>query len=179
MNSSSSDTIERYAFVDAVRSGNSAEVTRLLDSGACSIHSSDQHRRTGVHLAVLNNDHVTCALILGRGAYLNPKDDEGQTPMHYWAVHRDLDMLRLLQSYNASGKAYRDDGVSTEGCAIDMNSLFGDIVRRREWFYATAARQQAEAIEYKRKQREPLSLIAVFEQQQGEDHKQKKSRSRF
>lgn len=176
MNSSSSDVVQRYAFSDAIRTGNSAEIARLLDSGACSIHERDQFRRTGVHLAVMNNDHTTCALLLSRGAYRNPRDDEGQTPMHYWALHRDTDMLRLLQSYGVAGIAVRDDGIAAKSCAIDMNKLFGDIEARKQWHYAAAAQIEGEAREHlKRKAGEPQSLIAAFEQQ-GEDHKQKKSR---
>lgn len=175
MNSSQQDVIQRYTFIDAVRTGNSTEVARLLDSGACSVHERDEYRRTGVHLAVLNNDSVTCALLLSRGAFRNARDDEGQTPMHYWSLFRDTDMLRLLQHYGADTVAYRNDGVSVETCARDMNVLSGDIVTRRKWHFAAAAEIEQEARDYlKRKALERQSLLTDFEQ--AEAHKQKKSR---
>jgi ankyrin repeat protein len=172
MNYSSSDFLPRYAFVDAVRRGDSKEVERLLDSGLCSIHERDQFRRTGVHIAVMNNDLVTCAILLSRGAYKNPRDDEWQTPMHYWALHRDRNMLRLLKMYGAATVAFRDNGVTTTSCATDMNKFFGDIAVRRRRYYLEI---EQEAREYlKLKGREQQSSLTDFEQ--AEAHKQKRSR---
>jgi ankyrin repeat protein len=70
-----------------------------------SINSSDKHRRTPLHYAVLRGEEEKLSPLLAQGAEVNVKDRYGYTPLHYAVRRNHLNIVKILLSEGAQVNA--------------------------------------------------------------------------
>jgi hypothetical protein len=85
----------------AARDGNTAQVQRMLDSGA-NINYKDYNDNTPLLVAIKNNQMETATLLASRGADVNAQDGYGDTPLLVAIKKNRTEMAALLASRGAN-----------------------------------------------------------------------------
>ena len=85
----------------AVKSNSMHFLGQLLRGGA-NINASDALGRTAAHYAVAQNNIDALQVLLDEGAEVNLTDNKGEALLDLWQIHKNEDMLILLQN---AGKA--------------------------------------------------------------------------
>lgn len=80
---------------DAVRTGDTADVERLLVSGA-EVDSRDRDQATLLIVAALNDQPAVAELLLGKGADVMARNAGGFTPLHAAAYSGSVPVAELL-----------------------------------------------------------------------------------
>ena len=94
-------------FYAAVRSGDTALVTRMLDVCPQAVHWQEQSWRdrgdetSGLHIAAACGDLAMARLLLTRGARVDAKDYSHATPLTYAVCAGQRDMVALLITQGA------------------------------------------------------------------------------
>ena len=87
---------ETRRLFEAIQLGNLAQVSALLSSNT-DINAKDDSFLTPLILAIKNNQKEIVALLIGQGAYLEAKDNNGGSTALLWAVRKNQkDIVSLL-----------------------------------------------------------------------------------
>jgi ankyrin repeat protein len=81
--------------LEAVRSGNTTEIVRLLKDGA-NVNAKDIHSVTPLHIASARGDCNTMELLIKNGAQVGTKDDSNDTSLHDAAMNGKIEAAKLL-----------------------------------------------------------------------------------
>lgn len=106
----------------AVRSGDTPEVARLLAAGA-NIHAKDNNGNTPLHIAALRGECAEIELLIQNGARLGAKDNGGNTPLHEAAMNRRMGAAKLLITEGANVNAKNKGGKNPIYSAAEGGSL--------------------------------------------------------
>lgn len=82
----------------SVKAGDLGKTRSLLSSGA-NVNEKTASGKTPLHLAVLARDTSMVDLLLKNGADVTARDAAGYAPIDYWDSEADIEILRLLTSY--------------------------------------------------------------------------------
>jgi len=95
---------------EAVRAGNVAAVTALLDRTEALIGARDESDATPLHVAARGTVPELVTLLVARGAELNAVDKSGTAPLHILASRGDLAGMTLLIDKGANVDIEGGDG---------------------------------------------------------------------
>ena len=78
------------------------------------VDACDRSNRTAMHHASMFGCEVAACYLISMGAYVNPRDNEGETPLH-WAVknylnYPNMDCIKKLLLNGAEREAFNKDG---------------------------------------------------------------------
>lgn len=90
---------------DAVKSGDVAEIRRLLEVDPDLVGTCDAKGNTPLHVAASLKETEIIGLLIGRGAEVNTGNRRGATPLHRAASAGNADVLRLLLEEGADVNA--------------------------------------------------------------------------
>jgi ankyrin repeat protein len=94
---------------EAVRSGNTTEIVRLLKSGA-NVNTKDNHGFTALHIASGRGDLATIELLINKGANVSAQNDGGDTPLHDACMNGKIEAVKLLIEKGADINAKNKSG---------------------------------------------------------------------
>ncbi|GMM27447.1 palmitoyltransferase [Martiniozyma asiatica (nom. inval.)] len=98
-----------------------AYVLLMLPNGLESIDAVDDHKRTPLHWAAYQGDHLTVSLLITCGAKLDLKDEKGFTPLHWGIVSASKQVVTQLLDAGCDVHATTEDGKTAWTVASDMN----------------------------------------------------------
>jgi len=82
---------------EAAREGRTADVEAFVTAGDNVNEKEDQHGWTPLHLAALNGNTQIVTQLIGLGAEVNARDDDGRTALHLSAMNGRYERLRSNQ----------------------------------------------------------------------------------
>jgi ankyrin repeat protein len=88
-------TPQQKDFLEQLHAGNSAEIARLIKTGA-NIRIKDQHGNTPLHIVSLRGNCESIELLLNKGAKIHSTNDNGDTPLHRAASGGNCEIIELL-----------------------------------------------------------------------------------
>ncbi|XP_062512437.1 serine/threonine-protein phosphatase 6 regulatory ankyrin repeat subunit B-like [Corticium candelabrum] len=94
----------------AARDGDWEEVRRLVEEGGNVNDVDTKSNSTALHWAAENENSGICSFLLSRGAKINLKDKDGQTPLHLAAAKHHFRTCQLLVH------VYKADVASVNNC---------------------------------------------------------------
>ena len=97
---------------DAVRSGDAAAVTALVDRTPAVLNLKDESGQTPLHLAAADRNPALVTLLVGRGADVRAVDNRGISPLHLLANRGDLAGITLLLDKGADVNLKAADGAT-------------------------------------------------------------------
>jgi len=95
---------------DAARTGNGADVTRLLKADPKQRDARTELGSTPLHLAAMNPDTSALKALIAAKADPNARDNDGATPLHMAAYGSRSEHTRLLLEAGADPLAKTDNG---------------------------------------------------------------------
>lgn len=95
--------------LEAVRSGDMAELKRLLAAGG-NVHTSDHRGNTLLHMAAQSGRCADIELLLENGARVGSRDDGGSTPLHAALTNCHTEAVKLLVEKGANVNARNKNG---------------------------------------------------------------------
>ena len=108
--------LNREQLIEAAKSGNLAEVERLIAQGA-SVDAKDNYGWTPLHWAAAKGHEAVCKLLIANNASVEAKNNYGLTPLHYAAGNGHEAMCKLLIENKASVDAKNNHGWTPLYCA--------------------------------------------------------------
>jgi ankyrin repeat protein len=116
---------DSYSFLKAVRDGDAAETQKYLDKpGAPAINSRDPaNGETVLHILVRRHDTGWLPVMLQRGAQVDARDNNGDTPLITAATLSDPETARLLIQYGANVNAADTQGETPLIVAVQHRDL--------------------------------------------------------
>jgi ankyrin repeat protein len=91
-------------FLQSAGNGSAEVATFLLKRGAAP-DASDEHGRTGLHLAAGKGHLDVMLMLLGAGAHKDARDSEGETPLYCAALSGETAAVHILMAYGAAVNA--------------------------------------------------------------------------
>ncbi len=85
-----------YAIVAPPNVAKKEEIQRLIGSGKLGVHTRFEGGKTMLHLAAAGGNKDTVAFLLSKGADMNVRDNNNDTPLHDAAQGGHLEAARLL-----------------------------------------------------------------------------------
>ena len=95
---------------DAVKAGNVAAVTALLDKDPTLVNARDESGQTPLHLAAQGTTAALLTLLVERGTEINAVDRAGTAPLHILAARGNLPGITLLLDKGANINIESGDG---------------------------------------------------------------------
>lgn len=110
---------------EAATRGDIALLRALASRGPAARSSTDKSGLTALHLAVMHRQPEAVAVLLAEGAPVDPRDPEGQTPLHYLAHSVEESVVENFQ--NAGGGKFGDAlaTLTQSGQAVTPAKLLG------------------------------------------------------
>ena len=105
---------------DAVKSGDLAEVERLLNAGA-DIEARDRWGNTPLHYACINGHTEVARMLLDHGADVGARDQWGDTPLHLACEWCAYNTIEILIERGADPGAQGEDGRTPLDYACDLD----------------------------------------------------------
>jgi ankyrin repeat protein len=96
---------------DAVAAGDLARVRALLSASPADVNAGDTlAQRAPLHLAAARGALDIAALLLDRGADVDERTEDGDTPLTYAVMRGHVDFVRLLVARGADVRHVNTDG---------------------------------------------------------------------
>lgn len=97
-------------FFHLIRSLTISDINELIEEG-CNIEVYNTHHETVLHYIINEcNNSEKMLFLLNQGAYVNAKTLDGNTPLHYVARNRKIEMAKILLDYGADINAQNVQG---------------------------------------------------------------------
>jgi ankyrin repeat protein len=111
---------DSYSFLQAVRDRDADKVMPLINKPGAPVLAT-RDRNTGesaTHIVVKRHDVAWLAFLLDRGAPVDPKDNQGLTPLMVAAQTGDVESARLLLGQGAKPNAVNNSGETSLVMAV-------------------------------------------------------------
>lgn len=111
---------DSYSFLQAVRDRDADKVMPLVNKpGAPVLNTRDRNTgETATHIVVKRHDVAWLAFLLDRGAPVDPKDNQGVTPLMAAAQTGDMESARLLIGQGAKVNLVNNSGETSLVMAV-------------------------------------------------------------
>lgn len=94
---------DSYTFLKAVRERDGAKATELLNQpGSRIVDTKDPQGETALHIVVKRRDPAWLGFLIGKGAKVDARDDDGDTPLMEAAAIGFVDAAELLIARRAN-----------------------------------------------------------------------------
>lgn len=116
---------DSYTFIKAVKDRNGNKATDLLGKGSPNLIDTQDLAtgERGLHIVVRERDMTWLGFLMGRGARIDLKDNQGNTPLMVAARIGNVDAARLLLSRGAQINATNATGETPLIMAVQQRDL--------------------------------------------------------
>lgn len=98
-------------------------VARELVKAGARLHVEDQHKRTPLHRAVLDEHPKVAVYLIDHMSKIDLRDDEGRTPLHWAAIKDDAATAVALLRAGAKQRVKDNDGNTPMRLAVTHGSM--------------------------------------------------------